>query len=373
MPRRTNALLGLTAVLAGLLAVTTPGSAQAADTTTTFTGTGFGAIPDGGTCGTPGSPRDVTFDVSGVAGQTAYVVKVSDLLLTHPYAGDVTVTLIAPGGAASAVLFSRTGSISATGGGDDSDLGGPYSFTDSAQGDWWAAATAADGGSPIPSGVYRTSEPGGAPGATGAQTYIYDDFLPVQQVNGTWTLRITDSCAGDTGSVTGAKLTLTVRDCTSEKAAVTAAEADLAKTGAALAAGQAAVTKAAADLTTAQQKSAAAQQAVGPAKAALDAAGAAVTGADKKLAKAKKSGDRAKVKKARKRLKAARATLLAAQTAYGAALSVSAAATAGVKGASEALAAAQQQVTTAQAATVAAQSALTAAEKLLDDCQTIQL
>src|SRR5690606_37388242 len=76
-------------------------------TGTTFPANGatLGAIPDGGTCPTPGAPRDVTFTVSGMSGAVTNVeVEVTG---NHTWVGDVTATLIAPDNT-SHILFSRT-------------------------------------------------------------------------------------------------------------------------------------------------------------------------------------------------------------------------------------------------------------------------
>jgi hypothetical protein len=76
-----------------------------------------------------------------------------------------------------------------------------------ATGNWWSAAAAAGASVPIPSGSYRTSQRGGA-GSTGAVTSLDTTFagLTPAQANGTWTLRFTDGCFGDTGGVGAATI-----------------------------------------------------------------------------------------------------------------------------------------------------------------------
>jgi hypothetical protein len=130
----------------------------------------------------------------------------------HTFVGDVTATLIAPNGA-SHTIFGHTLATTATSFGDSSDLGAQYIFSDNAptppNGGWWQAATAAGAAVIMPTGTYRTTASGGA-GATNPQppTSINAAFSGVANPNGTWTLRLTDSCAGDTGAITAATLTV---------------------------------------------------------------------------------------------------------------------------------------------------------------------
>lgn len=172
----------------------------------------LGAIPDApaSQCGTPGSARDVTFDVSGLAGPIADV-GISGLEVAHAWMADLDVRLIAPDGVTEHVIFSRTGATTATGCGDSSDVAGPYTFSDGAtvppSGGWWEAATATGSSSPIPSGTYRATAPGGA-GATNPAppTEITPAFAGLANPNGTWTLRFRDFGGGDTGTVSAATL-----------------------------------------------------------------------------------------------------------------------------------------------------------------------
>ena len=123
----------------------------------------LGLIPDGvsGCAGAPGTPLNVTFNVSGLSGApTAVSVNLTG---THTWMGDVTATLIAPD-STSFLLFGRTGTTSPTACGDSSDIAGPYNFTDSAAGtNWWAAAATAGAGAAIPTGDYRTTAGGPQP------------------------------------------------------------------------------------------------------------------------------------------------------------------------------------------------------------------
>jgi len=184
-------------------------------TSSSFAGTGTGAIPDDGpsepNCHiTVGTPLNVTFNVTGLTGSLSNVAV--SFTGTHTFVGDITSTLIAPNGA-SHILFSRTGATTSTSIGDGSDLGGTYGFSDTftspPSGGWWQAAAAVDQTLPVAPGNYRTTQAGGAGTSSPAPaTNMNPDFSTVSNPNGTWTLRFTDGCAGDSGSVTAATLTL---------------------------------------------------------------------------------------------------------------------------------------------------------------------
>ncbi|HEX6124660.1 MAG TPA: VCBS repeat-containing protein, partial [Pyrinomonadaceae bacterium] len=183
----------------------------------TFPGANLGTVADGTSpCWNPGTSaaRDVTFAVSGLTGSVNNV----ELSMTwgapvHTFVGDITAVLIAPGGSPTHTLFGHTLATTATAFGDSSDLAGPYVFKDTAvppSGGWWQAATAAGAAVAIASGDYRTTNSGGA-GATNPMpaTNMTSAFAGVANPNGTWTLRLTDSCAGDTGAISAASLTIT--------------------------------------------------------------------------------------------------------------------------------------------------------------------
>ncbi len=168
--------------------------------------TSLGNIPDA-TANGPGAygpPRNVEFDVTGLSGSVTNVAV--SFNASHTWVGDLDVVLLAPGGSPSHVIFSRTGATSATSFGYSSDLSSlnTYTFTDSATTNWWAAAS---GVSVIPGGNYRTTVPGPttAPAPT---TTMNPAFAGVTNPNGTWVLRFRDGAAGDTGTVTGATLTI---------------------------------------------------------------------------------------------------------------------------------------------------------------------
>lgn len=175
----------------------------------------LGSIPDGvSPCPTAGAPRNVTFNVSGLTGSLSNIaVSMTFAGPAHTFMGDITATLIAPN-AASHVVFARTGATTATGFGDSSDLAGPYTFADSAgsppSGGWWQEATVRGASEAMTSGLYRTTAAGGAGQTNPAPaTNMTAAFSGVPNLNGTWTLRLTDSCNSDTGAISAASLTIT--------------------------------------------------------------------------------------------------------------------------------------------------------------------
>jgi hypothetical protein len=173
----------------------------------------LGAIPDHvGGCFTTGTPgvRDVAIPVSNMPGLLRSITVGITFSPTHEVLGDLTVTLIAPGGSPSHVIFGRTGATTAAGFGDLSTAAGPYSFgdrfTSPPSGGWWQAATAAATGAPVASGSYRTTALGGAGQVNPAPATAMDPVFRGIPPNGTWTLRFADGCTGGTGSVSAANL-----------------------------------------------------------------------------------------------------------------------------------------------------------------------
>ena len=126
----------------------------------------------------------------------------------HASVGDLKLELIAPGATSgqpnrSKVIFTRTGSSS--GPGDESTLDGTYVFADTApvSPTWWGKAASTGEGQPILSGFYRASL------ANGSNTTITPDFFSVPNMNGTWTLRVSDGRGGGIGQITAASIDLT--------------------------------------------------------------------------------------------------------------------------------------------------------------------
>lgn len=195
-------LRGLASIPIAVLALLAP-AAQA--TFFSFGGTNVGLIPDGDPNG-----RTISFAVSGITVPIASVRVVVGI--NHPYAGDLTATLIAPGGVARLVLFGRPGAGLTDQFGDGTDLNGVYTFTDTGFPDLIprllslndSQVLASDSFKPVSRNAPLRSNNGGCP------TSLRGVFggLPPSAVNGTWTLVVSDSAAAFSGSVTSATLIL---------------------------------------------------------------------------------------------------------------------------------------------------------------------
>jgi hypothetical protein len=170
--------------------------------------TSLGNIPDATATGPGayGSPRNVEFDVTGLSGSVTNVAV--SFKASHTFVGDLDVVLLAPGGSPSHVIFSRTGATSAASPGFGSALSSlnTYTFADSATTNWWAAASNV---SVIPGGSYRTTAPGPTTNPAPV-TNMNPAFAGVTNPNGTWVLRFRDGASLDTGTVTGATLTVDI-------------------------------------------------------------------------------------------------------------------------------------------------------------------
>jgi subtilisin-like proprotein convertase family protein len=177
--------------------------ASAVASAQTFNGAGGGPIPDAA----PASGSVTSFAVSALSGSVRSVsVNVN---ITHSYLGDLRATLIAPNGIARLTLFSRVGQRRGSPS-DNSNISGTYTFSDAAALDLWAGASAV--GSLAP-GAYRTSTSGTELAASGGcSTHLDLAFgaLTPAQANGNWTLIVSDSSAGDTGTVNAAGSSLSI-------------------------------------------------------------------------------------------------------------------------------------------------------------------
>ncbi len=172
----------------------------------------LGAIPDSDI----GSPvcqnnsttfRDVTFTVGGAGGLV--VVSAVSFNASHTFLQDLEVSLRAPGGSPSHLLFSATGTTSTVantcaGSSNDLSTANTYTFTDIASANWWTTAAA----NPVPTGFNRTVVTGiGGVANPPATTTMNTTFFSTSP-NGIWTLRFRDRGSGDTGTVTAASLSL---------------------------------------------------------------------------------------------------------------------------------------------------------------------
>src|SRR5688500_4906323 len=164
----------------------------------------FGPGPGGLIPDSPATPPGPAF-TSSITVPGGTVVSFNSITMSfapaHTWVGDLVVTLTAPNGE-NAHVFARTGSNTAGGVGDSSDLLGPYTFINGpgTPGNWSAAASSAAGDVPIPSGTYarETLAPGASPPAQDPDTYAVFNGDPV---GGNWTLTLQDWANLDSGGL----------------------------------------------------------------------------------------------------------------------------------------------------------------------------
>ena len=159
-----------------LIAVAGIASAASADV---FSGGSTGAIADNVPAGT-----SYTLNVAGSG--TIVSMNSFDLDINHTWVGDLIITLEHNG--TSVTLLDRPG-VPQTGVGNGSDLAGVYSFQDG--GAAWSEATGSQAGVTVAPGVWGLNNTDGTSLA---------DFVG-QDVNGTWTLTISDNAGLDLGTV----------------------------------------------------------------------------------------------------------------------------------------------------------------------------
>ncbi|MGL5019078.1 MAG: cadherin-like beta sandwich domain-containing protein, partial [Luteolibacter sp.] len=152
-------------------------------------GTNLGQIPNETPTG-----RDIYFEVAGGTNLVTGVSVRFTLNPAHSFASDLSVRLIAPDGTTAQVFRLD---IDAD---DNSDLGGPYLFEDSAA-TFLSVAAAAVGDSLVPAGSYRAEN-------VGTQV-VLNTVFGGKFPDGTWKLRFIDAYFDDTGTVSDARLNLT--------------------------------------------------------------------------------------------------------------------------------------------------------------------
>lgn len=199
-------LWGHAAALVATLALLGPAQAQI------FPGSNFGPIPDGTGPGPMayGAPRDIRFNVSGLAGSVGSARVF--FRANHSWVGDLKVQLIAPDGRAH-LLFERTGATTPTSGGFNSNLvdSVQYLFGDDfpplTGTNWWTAADIGENDIG-PASLFTTVVSGGDGVANPAPTTSMNAGFGTADPNGTWILRFEDGWSGDTGEVIDAELIL---------------------------------------------------------------------------------------------------------------------------------------------------------------------
>ena len=172
-----------------------------------FAGSGTGPIPDNNPSGIT-----ISFNVSGITPSVGSVRL--RLGMTHSYAGDVTATLRSPGGVSTLIVLGRIGvglgQASPTFGASG-NFGGTYEFADDASSDLWVVTAPIPTAGIIPSGKFRTSSLGiSGTRHGGCSTSLAGAFngLAGTQVNGAWTLNVSDRFGGDIGTVDSALLSI---------------------------------------------------------------------------------------------------------------------------------------------------------------------
>jgi hypothetical protein len=142
------------------------------------------AIPD---APAPGVNFDITVPDSGALSSMSIGLTWGP---NHTFAGDIIMTITH--NAITSNVFGRL-----AGGANSNDLAGPYTFIDSA-----AIGMNAAVGSPIPAGSYRATN---AADAVIALNTVFGG----QNINGLWTINISDNSPLDIGSVSALSITLT--------------------------------------------------------------------------------------------------------------------------------------------------------------------
>lgn len=157
---------------------------------------GGGAIPDN-------TPGGANFVITVPDSYTIATLSIT-LTLTHSWAGDIIATLTH--GATTIDLMRRIGSSTVAGTGDSSNFGAAYVFIDSAGTRLIDAADPIGNTVIIPGGNYRatsnTFNGNGTPTFTGEVLVNINAAFAGANVNGNWTLNLSDNAGLDTGSLT---------------------------------------------------------------------------------------------------------------------------------------------------------------------------
>lgn len=163
-----------------------------------FTMTG-GPIPDN----QPANPLVITFNVTDTGPVTGLDLTLTNL--AHTWAGDLIVTLTAPGGTV-ADIMRRTTTVATSTVGDSTNFNGNYRFIDSGA-NLATALNALGDAANLASGDYAASTRTAVPGAASTNVSLNTIFNGVSAF-GTWTLRISDNAALDTGTLGSATLNI---------------------------------------------------------------------------------------------------------------------------------------------------------------------
>jgi len=152
-----------------------------------------GAIPDA-------TPAGLSTTINAVNVANPTIVSVNSVTVSfstaHTWVGDLVITLTAPNGDNVDVIH-RTGAA-AGGAGDSSNAAGPYTF-DAAGADFTAAAAALPTGSNVPAGTYArfTNAIVGTPASDPDNYSVFNG----DNLNGNWTLNVSDWAGADLGTL----------------------------------------------------------------------------------------------------------------------------------------------------------------------------
>jgi len=186
-----------------ILAAVGLASVASAQTFPANAGTVPAVIPDN--TGAASGGVDITFNVSG----TSIGNSLENVSLTwtpaHTWAGDIVAVLTAPNGD-NVHVMARLASGTTNGAGESSDLLGTYRFFD-AGASFLTAGAAVAGGLPIAPGDYGRYTTLGGTTVPAADADGYSVFTG-DNLNGTWTLRLSDWAGGDVGTVSASSITI---------------------------------------------------------------------------------------------------------------------------------------------------------------------
>jgi subtilisin-like proprotein convertase family protein len=186
-------ILRKTLLAAALLGLVTAASAGA------YTSPG-GAIPDN----LPGNPLLVTFNVIDVGPLASVDLTLTNL--THTWAGDLIVTLMAPNGTFADIMRRPTTAAAPTSTvGDSTNFGGTYRFIDGGA-DLGAALTIGST-AVVPGGDYGASSR--IVGSTANFGVMLNTAFANTPLLGTWTLALSDNAGADFGALGSATLNVT--------------------------------------------------------------------------------------------------------------------------------------------------------------------
>jgi len=135
-------------------------------------------------------PLGTSFTLNVAASGNIITMNSVDIDMAHTWVGDLVVTLTHENSGTTVTLLDRPGSNTPTEVGNGSDMDGVFSFADGGANSW-APFEVPGAGTVVPAGEYELNNTDGT---------SLSDFVGLN-INGDWTLTISDNAAFDTGSV----------------------------------------------------------------------------------------------------------------------------------------------------------------------------